>query len=334
MTTPGSIVVIGASAGGVDALRAIVAALSPAIDAALFVTLHIGAHKSELPWLLDRLGTLSASHPSNGEAIRAGHLFVAPPDHHLTIETGKVVLTRGPRENMARPAIDPMFRSAAQVYGSNVIGVILTGGLNDGTAGLIEIAAHGGTTVVQDPTHAHGASMPQSAIDNVAVDHVVDIAAIGPLLTRLVGVRTQAEGFNAKHGSDTSQEADMAAKFTLDRPVAVTCPDCGGALRQGQLGSLTQYRCHIGHVYTAEVVLAGQFLAMERFIEQALRSLGERGEMCRAMVEKTQAIDPDAAGQWQAAMEQVLDRTAILRDLLALEWLHPVADGATLPTPA
>ena len=128
MAPPGTIVAIGASAGGVDALRSIVASLPQSLDAAVFVTLHIGAHKNELPWLLDRIGTLPASHAVNGEAIRAGHVFVAPPDHHLTVEPGKIVMTRGPRENMARPAIDPMFRSAARAYAENVVGVILTGG--------------------------------------------------------------------------------------------------------------------------------------------------------------------------------------------------------------
>lgn len=327
MASPGTIVAIGASAGGVDALRSIVGSLPRSLDAAVFVTLHIGAHKSELPWLLDRIGTLPASHAVDGEAIRAGHVFVAPPDHHLTVEPGKIVLTRGPRENMARPAIDPMFRSAARAYGENVIGVILTGGLNDGTAGLFEVKAQGGTTIVQDPANAHGTSMPQSAIDNVAVDHITDIAAIGPLLSRLIGARQhdgdQAEG---DHASGDAQERGMTAQFTLNRPVAVTCPDCGGALRQSQLGPLTQFSCHIGHVYTVEVMMAAQFLVMERFIEQALRSLGERGELCRVMLEKTRAIDPGRTGPWEAAMEEVLDRTALLRNLLAREWTHPVGD--------
>ena len=139
MSASMTVIVIGASAGGVDAIRTIVGALPETLDAAVFVTLHIGAHQSDFPWLLDRIGTLSASHAEQGEAIRAGHIFVAPPDQHMTIEPGKVVLTRGPRENMARPAIDPMFRSAARIYGADVIGVILTGGLNDGTAGLFEV---------------------------------------------------------------------------------------------------------------------------------------------------------------------------------------------------
>ena len=327
---PLSVIVIGASAGGVDAIRTIVAGLPATLNAAVFVTLHIGAHKSDFPWLLDRLGTLPASHAMQGEAIRAGHIFVAPPDHHLTIEPGKVVLTRGPRENLARPAIDPMFRSAARAYGSSAIGVILTGGLNDGTAGLFEVKAQGGTAIVQDPQDAASTSMPKSAIANVAVDHVVPIAQMAALLIRLVNEQLAAG--RQEHGDQASgdaQEKGMTAQFTLNPPVAITCPDCGGALRRSALGSLTQFSCHIGHVYTAEVMLAAQFLAMERSVEQAMRSLSERAELCRVMMEKEQnpALASATPVLWEAAMGEALEQTAPLRGLLTREWIHPDADG-------
>lgn len=330
MSNPIAVIVIGASTGGVDAIRTVVAGLPETLDAAVFVTMHIGAHKSELPWLLDRMGTMSASHAVDGEQIRARHIFVAPPDHHLTIEPGKLVLTKGPRENMARPAIDPMFRSAARTYGANVIGVILTGHLNDGTAGLFEVKAQGGVSIVQDPSDAVARSMPLSAIDNVAIDHLVSLAEIGPLLADIVAGRSptapKAQGSEA---SGDAQEKGMTAQFTLNHPVAVTCPDCGGALRRSQLGSLTQFSCHIGHVYTAEVMLAAQFLAMERSVEQAMRSLSERAELCRAMTDKTGqtacAVAPK--GRWEAAMAEALEQTAPLRALLTREWIHPNADG-------
>ncbi len=328
MTAPMTIIVIGASAGGVGAIRTIVADLPRTIDAAVFVTVHIGSHKSNFPWLLQSIGTLSASHPAQGEAIRAGHIFVAPPDHHMTIEAGNIVLTKGPRENLARPAIDPMFRSAARTFGANVIGVILTGGLNDGTAGLYEVMAQGGTSIVQNPLDAVSTSMPQSAIDNVAVDHVVSVAEIGPLLTRLVAGRSPTAATDGgNHATGDSQERGMTAEFTLNHPAAVTCPDCGGALRRSQLGSLTQFSCHIGHVYTAEIMLAAQFLAMERFVEQAMRSLSERAELCRFMMEKTRDADPTSSARWAAALGEALEQTAPLRDLLTREWTHPEAGG-------
>jgi two-component system chemotaxis response regulator CheB len=150
MAKPRAIIVIGASAGGVEAVRTVIGALPATMEAAVFVTLHIGAHKSDLPWLLERSSVLPAFHPRDGDEITAGRIYVAPPDHHLVIDNGRVGLSKGPRENWARPAIDPLFRSAAEAYGPRVIGVVLTGGLNDGTAGLIKIKAKGGVTVVQD----------------------------------------------------------------------------------------------------------------------------------------------------------------------------------------
>lgn len=294
------------------------------LDAAVFVTLHIGTHRSDLPWLLSRAGPLSATHPVDGEAIRAGHVYVAPPDHHMLVEAGFIKLTKGPRENWARPAIDPMLRSAARAYGPNVIGVILTGGLNDGTAGMYEVKARHGTTMVQDPAEATAPTMPQSVIDNVAVDHIVKLDQMAALLVRLVEEQQSIRPDEAPSTGD-SQEKGMTAEFTLNRPVAVTCPDCGGALRRSELGTLTQYSCHIGHVYTAEVMMSVQFLTMERALETAMRSLGERAELCREMSAKLSA-NPDGAvarSKWDAARDEALDQTEPLRALLTRPWLHP-----------
>lgn len=316
------IVVIGASAGGVEAIRALVAALPPDFAAAVFVVLHIGAHKSELPWLLNQKGPLRACHPGDGDPIRAGQIYVAPPDHHLLVERGHVRLNRGPRENWARPAVDPLFRSAARAYGSGVIGVILTGGLNDGTAGLFEVKQHGGTTVVQDPNDAADPSMPRSALRHVVVDHCLPLRGIPALLAELVGKRRPdplIEGTPA--AAPREREDAMTAEYKLDDPVAVTCPDCGGALRRTELGALTQFRCHIGHVYTAEVMVAAQFAAMEWSLGAAMRALSERGELCRQMADK--ARDAGCASQWTAAMHEAKERTGVLRDLLEQEWMHP-----------
>ena len=330
-----NIIVIGASVGGVDAIRAIVSGLPENLDAAVFVTLHIGAHQSIFPELLNKVGTMTASHAVHNEPIKPRHIFVAPPDHHMTIERGKVFLTKGPRENLARPAIDPMFRSAARTYGAAVTGVLLTGGLNDGTAGLYEVKAQGGTAIVQNPTNAVGSEMPQSAIDHVAVDHILDIDDIAPLLNRIIEDSGEAV-FEASgdQAAGDAQEKGMTAQFTQNHPVAVTCPDCGGALRQSELGSLTQFSCHIGHVYTAEIMLAAQFLAMERFVEQAMRSLNERAELCRAMMEKAVQNGAASPEQWEAAMAEALDQTAVLQSLISREWLHPFAGRPTeVPAP-
>lgn len=310
------IVAIGASEGGVQAVRGLLAALPGDFPAAVFVVVHIGAHRSELPTLLNFRSDLPAAHPQDGDAIEAGRVYVAPPDHHMVLADGVVRLTKGPRENFARPSIDPLFRSAAELYGAAAIGVILTGGLNDGVAGLYEIKRRGGIAVVQDPHDAINPSMPRNALAYVAVDHCVPLATMPALLKRLTAepiakpiIQTASEGL----------EKDMSAHFTLDKPVAVTCPDCGGALRQSKLGDLTQFRCHIGHVYTAEAMLAGQFVAMERALESALRALNERTELCRQMAK---GDDGDAA-DWTRAMDDSTEQALALRELLERDWVHP-----------
>ena len=325
METAPPIVVIGASAGGVDAIRSLTAALPAGFAAAVFVVLHIGAHKSELPWLLNQTGPLHACHPKDGEPIQAGHIYVAPPDHHLLVEPGCMRLTRGPRENWARPAVDPLFRSAARAYGPGVTGIILTGGLNDGTAGLFEVKQHGGTTVVQDPNDAVDPSMPRSALSHVAVDHCLPLGGISTLLLSLAGKRkASVPEAHMRPAALGKRREEMTAEYKLDEPVAVTCPDCGGALRRTELGTLTQFRCHIGHVYTAEVMVAAQFAALEWDLGAAMRALSERGELCRQMADKTgSAGNAGIAAQWEAAMHEAKERTGVLRDLLGKQWMHP-----------
>lgn len=329
------IIVIGASAGGVEAVRSLMGALPADFPAAVFVVLHIGAHKSELPWLLNQQGPLWAVHPKDGDPIQPGQIYVAPPDHHMLVEPGHIRLTKGPRENWARPAIDPLFRSAARSYGADVIGVVLTGGLNDGTAGLYEIEQAGGTTVVQDPADAVNPSMPRSALEHVAVDHCLTLAELPSLLIRVVAGRGANVHLDRAHPADITlhefkpqrakpQGREMTAEYKLDQPIAVTCPDCGGALRRTELGTLTRFGCHIGHVYTAEVMVAAQFAAMEGYLGAAMRSLSERGELCRQLAEKSRAAGNATAGaQWDAAMREAKERTAALRQLLEEEWVHP-----------
>ncbi len=318
-----SIIVIGASAGGVEAIRSLVATLPADLDAALFIVLHIGAHKSELPQLLNQWGKLKGSHPANGEAIRRGHIYVAPPDHHMVLESGVIRLTRGPRENWARPAVDPLFRSAARAYGAAVTGIILTGGLNDGTAGLFEVKQRGGTTIVQDPEDAADSSMPLSALRHVLVDHCLPVRQMPALIENLV--KRQSADIVVTDAILKEREGEkMTAEYKLDDPVAVTCPDCGGALRKTELGTLTQFRCHIGHVYTAEVMVAAQFASMEWALEAAMRALSERGELCRQMADKSsQADEPGLAGRWTEAMREAKERTGAMRALLGEEWTHP-----------
>jgi two-component system, chemotaxis family, protein-glutamate methylesterase/glutaminase len=196
-----AIVVIGASKGGVEALNSLAEGLTSDIPAALFIVQHIGSHPSSLPEILSRAGPLPAMHASQGQAIRPGEIYVAPPDHHLLLKPRSMTLSRGPRENWARPAIDPLFRSAAAVYGPAVIGVILTGGLNDGTAGLKAVRDAGGRAVVQDPAEALCPEMPASALHHVGADHCISLRDMPLLLNHL-----------AKEFASRSEDRPFAAR--------------------------------------------------------------------------------------------------------------------------
>src|SRR5439155_14810652 len=188
------IVVVGASAGGVEALATLVSTLPPKLPAAIFVVLHISAHSpSFVSDILSRSGLLEAVQASDGMEIKHGRIYVAPPDHHMLVERGNVRVVRGPKENRHRPAVDPLFRSAAEAYGPRVVGVVLTGGLDDGTAGLLAVKRRGGIAVVQDPEEALYSSMPLSALTHVEVDYRLPLSGIGPLLVRLASEQAEED---------------------------------------------------------------------------------------------------------------------------------------------
>ncbi len=208
------IIVIGASAGGVETLMQLVHVLPANLPASVFIVLHIPAHSpSMLPQILGRAGVLTTSQPVDYQKIEARHIYVAPPDHHLLIEQGYMRVVRGPRENRHRPAIDPLFRSAAVAYGSQVIGVVLTGSLDDGTAGLLAIKQRGGIAVVQNPEEAMYPDMPKSALAHVTVDYCSSIADMGPLLGRLARVPAVQEQI-LPISEDVEREVRIAAMET------------------------------------------------------------------------------------------------------------------------
>lgn len=261
-TSNRSIVVIGASAGGVEALKYLVAELPLDLQAAVFIVLHVGP-SSHLAEILDRAAPLPAADAISGEEIRNGSIYVAPPGNHMLVHEGHLLLRRGPRENLARPAIDPLFRSAACSYGARVIGVVLTGSLSDGTAGLRAIKACGGVSVVQDPADAIVPDMPLSAMRNVEIDHCVPLAQMARLLIKLVGedagqtpeipsrIRLEAAIAAQEYGSMKTEEK-------LGTPSVFICPECHGPLWEIEDGPLIRYRCHTGHAFTADVMLEAQ----------------------------------------------------------------------------
>lgn len=324
------IIVIGASAGGVTALRSLAAALPDTFGAPVLVVLHIGAHRSELPALLNSTGPIPAKHAEDCEPILPGHIYVAPPDRHMVVADGFLRLVRGPKENCARPAIDPLFRSVANQYGPDAVGVILTGNLNDGALGLMEIKRQGGIAIAQEDA-AHPA-MPRSAAAHVALDYCVPLADMPALFIKLI---------NRKDGKDVAmqntcphlegQGLDVADSQTFDRPTTVTCPDCGGALKRFEVGSIIKFGCHIGHTYTAEILAVAQFEEMEKVMRAAVRFLNERAEFCLQMSDQDGATDSDASDAWLAASKQALDRAYKLRDLVEQDWLTPEASQKPAP---
>ena len=188
-----AVVVMGGSRGAISAFQRLIGGVPATIPAAFLLVLHVGAFPSRLPEMLSSVSALPAGHAATGEPIRAGRVYVAPPDHHLKVVDGGMALSRGPKENWTRPAIDPLFRTAARAYGPRVVGVILTGGLNDGTAGLYEVKQRGGTAVVQDPADAESPDMPRSALRHVAVDHCLPLAEMPKLLLQLSNEIAAAE---------------------------------------------------------------------------------------------------------------------------------------------
>ena len=292
------IIVIGASAGGVEALRDVVRGLPRGFPATLFIVCHFPpGGKSVLPSLLSRAGPLLAAHAVDGEPFYPGQIYVAPPDRHLVLEPGgRTRLTRGPRENHHRPAVDPLFRSAAKHYGDRVIGVVLTGSLYDGAAGLMAIRGAGGLAVVQDANDAAVAAMPLNATQIAGADRVVPLAELAPLLVDLVRGLTTPEGRGA--AVDPMERMPDVVRMDMDEQIhnarvgdvsVYTCPECGGALWQVDQKGLTQFRCHVGHAYNGEALLAEQSEALEAALWTAVRTFREKSVLSRQLAEQERA---------------------------------------------
>jgi two-component system, chemotaxis family, protein-glutamate methylesterase/glutaminase len=303
------LVVIGASAGGTEAVSELVRGLPADFPASVFVVVHFpGGVNSMLPRILSRAGPLPAAHARDGEPIRPGRIYVAPPDLHLTIEADRVCLSRGPKQNRHRPAVDPLFRSVAREYGRRSIGVVLSGNLDDGTAGLLRIKQHGGLAIVQRPTTAHYPGMPQSALDHVPVDYAVPIEQMSDLLVRLVSEPTASQeepimSSDLLPPGDDEGLADRQVQPGI--PSTMACPECHGVLWETREGDLVHFRCRVGHAYTAETLLAHQTDQLEAALWTALRALEEHAALSRRLAIK--AGDRGHSHSASAFTEQAMD---------------------------
>jgi two-component system chemotaxis response regulator CheB len=297
------VVVVGSSAGGIEALRELASGLPVDFPAPVCIVLHTSP---EAPGVVDsilsRSGPVPATNARDRQRLEPGRIYVAPPDSHLLIEPGRVRVTKGPRENRFRPAIDPLFRSAAQVFGPAAIGVILTGNLGDGTAGLWAIKQLGGTTVVQDPADALFPSMPQNAMNHVRIDYVLPLSEIPALLVRLT-----AEEMPAVAAAPVPESVEVEVKIAkeappldaglegISEPSTFACPECQGVLMKLKEGGPIRFRCHTGHAYSIDSLVLAISAAIEESLWIAIRALEEGDMLLRTVVEHVRGHTGNAA---------------------------------------
>jgi two-component system chemotaxis response regulator CheB len=281
-------VVVGASAGGIEALRHFVGALPRDFPGVVLVVLHISPlGTSVLPQILGRAGDLPACHPADGDPLEPGHVYIAPPDRHLIVGAGHVHLSSGPKRNGYRPAVDRLFETAAQMYGEGVAGVVLSGVLDDGTAGLIEIKKRGGLALVQDPDEALYAMMPASAIEFAAPDLVAPAAELADALAQMADPPPASSQAEARELPEYV-EVDRGSS---DQPqpgvsTGLTCPECNGGIWETVDEGVSRYRCRVGHEYTMESFVASQADRVEAALWTALRVLEERAAVHRRIAER------------------------------------------------
>jgi two-component system, chemotaxis family, protein-glutamate methylesterase/glutaminase len=291
------IIVVGASAGGVEALQQLCAGFPSDLQASVLIVIHTSSNAGGLlPRILTRAGPLPAKHPRNGERIQKGHIYVAPPDLHMVVERGRLLTVRGPRENKHRPAIDPTFRSAALHYGPRVIGVVCTGLLDDGTSGLMVIHAQGGLAVVQDPATATFPSMPRNAIERVPDALVVPLSELPARLAELTMEQVPDQSVPERQDSPLVSEVQFAeldmSEIDKDvhsgKPSPFACPECGGVLWEIEQQGLLRFRCRVGHAYTEQHLRTEHRHHIETALWSALRALEESASLYRRLAERAE----------------------------------------------
>lgn len=302
------VVVIGGSAGSLRPLTDIVAQLPAAFDASVLIVIHTAATADgALPHILSRATALAVAFGRDGERLQPGRIYVAPPDCHLIVADDSVRVVHGPRENGFRPAIDPLFRTAARQFGPRVIGVVLSGALSDGTYGLMLVKQHGGVAIVQDPEDADIESMPRNALTAIEADYVLPAAEIAAALTRLIQDQTadapRHRGLTMPRSDDlepqlqttNTQVSEMEGRFGAAS--ALTCPDCGGALWEVQEGRVLRYQCHVGHQFAPDSLDAKQRDAVDSALWSAVRVLEEHVELKTRMARRAAENGLDAVAQ-------------------------------------
>jgi two-component system, chemotaxis family, protein-glutamate methylesterase/glutaminase len=325
------IIVIGASAGGVEVLMEIVGALPTKFAAAVFLVLHLPSEsRSALALILGRAGKLPVTTAVDGEKFKNGHIYVAPPDYHLLIQADYIHLDHGATENRHRPAIDPLFRTAAESYGNRVIGVVLCGMLDDGTAGLAIIKSCGGTAIVQDPASTLYKGMPQSASEHVEVDYLLPPSQIAPTLVSLVSEPLlEADDVKMPEESETSIMETIPSENTLPAlPSEFACPTCGGVLWENSDGKHVHFRCRTGHAFSPQSLLAEQGDGLEAALWAALRALEERKSLVQRLADRAMERGHSlAAEQFQQQFNEAEHDVSLIKNILGQGWPHFIPDG-------
>jgi two-component system chemotaxis response regulator CheB len=319
------LIVIGASSGGLAALKQLFSRLPPDFPAPILVTMHIGKSSSMLPHILSGVSRLPVRHPKDGEPILDGHILIAPPDHHLLVEDDRVRVLHGPKENHSRPAIDPLFRSAAIAHGARVIGVVLTGDLDDGTVGLQAIKNYGGIAMVQNPREAEAASMPQSALQYVEIDYCLPLHEIANTLVRL----SYAPLKLARPAHDnpdiimenrfvTNEDLGAAELDKLGSRSDQTCPECGGILWEMHDGPPLRFRCHTGHAFTGRALMQVQNRMSEDVLWSAVRALHEKHTLMLRMAQEARKRNAEQlAAEHEASAELAARHAEALRTMIS-----------------
>lgn len=323
MVSGHNIVVIGASAGGVEALLTIVKKLPVDFPAAIFVVLHVAPlGKSVLPALLSRAGLMPAIHSKDREPIQPGHIYVAPPDYHMVVKHGYIRLSRGPKENGHRPAADPLFRTAAAAYGPHVVGVVLSGTRDDGTAGLLEIRKAGGITIAQDPNDAAYPGMPKSAIETMKVDYILSANDIPATLQQLAHDPIKINEWTFENSSSPDVAEIEGSELEKLRPIGVpssyVCPDCGGVLWETEEKGLVHFRCRVGHAWGPESLLEEQAESLEEALWVALRALEDHASLSTRIAKSAhERLRDSLAVRFEKQAADIQRRAGVIRRLLA-----------------
>lgn len=327
------VVVIGGSVGAINVLKEILSELPQDFGAAILIVTHIGSQPSLLPEMLNRISPMQVRHAVDGELITSGKVLVAPPDEHLMIvrqgESAYTRLVRGAKENHCRPAIDPLFRSAATALGEHTVGVLLSGYLDDGTVGLQAIKTYGGTVIVQDPASAAVPDMPLSAIKYVDADQLLEPHQIAPALIELISKPLGCSPVTQRGDPDASLgwveaenlmsiDPSVVAMGILGNPSTLTCPECNGTLWEVSLEGPLRYRCHTGHAVTANVLEEMQDKVVEEALWGAIRALHDQQRLFSKLASKEQnAHHQESAADYQSKALEAQAHSQSLRDMIA-----------------